>query len=123
MGVHVEHRAGHLSHVAWRESQSGHGCLTRDGIQTRQNALHRVIALRNAFAHHSSNAHPVFVVGRTPEESTNHLQFWVLEGSGKVSRVKRAEAFTEFNAAYLAVRESLVQLKNMVHEKLERSDA
>ena len=93
------------------------------GFKLDKNALHRVIALRNAFAHHSSNAHPVFVVGQTPEESTSYLQFWVLESSGTVSRVKRAEAFAEFNAAYRAARESLVQLKNMVQEKYERGGA
>lgn len=87
-----------------------------------KNSLHRVIALRNAFAHHASNAHPVFVVGRTPEENTSHLQFLVLEGSGKVSRIKRHEAFTEFNAVYRAAHDSLVHLRNMVHERYERSD-
>lgn len=87
-----------------------------------KNSLHKVIALRNAFAHHASNAHPVIVVGRTPEENTSHLQLLVLEGSGKVSRKKRHEAFIEFNTAYRAARESLVQLLNMVHEKYEQSD-
>ncbi len=88
-----------------------------------KNSLHRVIALRNAFAHHASNAHPVLVVGRTPEEDTSHLQFWVLEASGKISRIKRREAFDEFNAKYRAALESLVQLKSMVGERYERSDA
>ncbi len=88
-----------------------------------KNSLHRVIALRNAFAHHASNAHPVLVVGRTPEEDTNHLQFWVLEASGKISRIKRHKAFDEFNAAYRTARESLVQLRSMVGERYERSDA
>ncbi len=83
----------------------------------------RVIALRNAFAHHASNAHPVLVVGRTPEEDTSHLQFWVLETSGKIFRIKRHEAFNEFNAAYRTARESLLQLRSMVGERYERSDA
>ena len=90
------------------------------GFSLEKNALHRVIALRNAFAHHASYAHPVLAIGRTPEEDTSYLQFWVLEGSGKISRVKRHEAFVEFNAAYSKARESLVQLKNMVHERYER---
>ena len=93
------------------------------GFNLEKNALHRVIALRNAFAHHASDAHPVLAVGRTPEEDTSYLQFWVLEGSGKILRIKRHEAFAEFNAAYRKARESLVQLKNMVQEKYERSDA
>jgi hypothetical protein len=88
-----------------------------------KNALHRVIALRNAFAHHASNAHPVLAVGRMPEEDTSYLQFWVLEGSGKISRVKRHEAFAEFNAVYVKARDSLIQLKNLVHERYGHSDA
>jgi hypothetical protein len=34
--------------------------------------------------------------------------------------VKRYEAFAEFNAAYCKARDSLVQLKNMVHERCGR---
>lgn len=92
------------------------------GFKLDKNSLHRVIALRNAFAHHASNAHPVLVVGRTTEEDTSYFQFLVLDGHGKVSRVKRHEAFIEFNAVYRAARESLVQLLNMVRERCERSD-
>lgn len=93
------------------------------GFTLDKNSLHRVIALRNAFAHHASNAHPVFVVGRTPEENTSHLQFLVLESSGKVSRIKRHEAFSEFESVYRAARDSVVQLRNMIHEKYESDDA
>ena len=87
------------------------------GFDLEKNALHRVIALRNAFAHHASDAHPVLAVGRTPREDTSYFQFWALEGSGKISRIKRHEAFTEFNSSYCKAQDSLVQLKNMVHER------
>jgi hypothetical protein len=90
------------------------------GFKLEKNALHRLIALRNAFAHHASDAHPVIAVGSTPDEDTRYFQFWVLEGSGKISRVKRHEAFAEFKAAYRKARDSLVQLKNMVHERYGR---
>ncbi|MDN8617177.1 hypothetical protein [Variovorax ginsengisoli] len=88
-----------------------------------KNALHRVIALRNAFAHHSSSAHPVLAAGKTPEEDTSYFQFWVLEGSGKIQRVKRHEAFVEFNAAYGKAKGSLVQLKKIVNELYPQADA
>ena len=88
-----------------------------------KNALHRVIALRNSFAHHSSNANPVLVVGKTPEEDTGYLQFWVLEGSGKIQRIKRHEAFDEFNAAYRKAKDSLAQLKKIVNELYPQGDA
>lgn len=92
------------------------------GFKLEKNALHRVIATRNAFAHHASDVHPVLAVGRTPEEDTIYTHFWVLEGSGKVSRVKRHEAFAEFNTAYSKARDSLVELNKMVHERFS-SDA
>lgn len=85
-------------------------------FKLEKNELHRVIALRNAFAHHASDAHPVLAVGRTPEENTSYFQFWVLENSGKISRRKRHEAFAEFNTAYCKARDSLGELKKMVHE-------
>ena len=93
------------------------------GFSLEQNALHRVMALRNAFAHHSSNAHPVLAVGQTPEEDSSYLQFWVLEGSGKISRVKRHKALDEFNTAYRKARGSLVELNKKVREKFEHGDA
>jgi hypothetical protein len=88
-----------------------------------RDALHKVMALRNAFAHHASNARPVLVVERKPEESTSNRQLWVLEASGKISRIKRDEAISEFNVAYRAARDSLVQLRNLVREKCKRNDA
>jgi hypothetical protein len=87
------------------------------GFKLEKDALHRVIALRNAFAHHATDAHPVLAVGRTPEEDTSYFQFLVLDGSRKISRIKRHKAFTDFNSAYCKVRDSLAQLKNMVHER------
>ena len=123
MGVHVERRSGHLGNVVGRKGKVVMAVSHEMGFNLEKNALHRVIALRNAFAHHASDAHPVLAVGPTPEEDTSYLQFWVLEGSGKISRVKRHEAFAEFNAAYQKARDSLVQLKNMVQEKCKGSDA
>jgi len=92
-------------------------------FKLNKNSLHRVVALRNAFAHHASDAHPVIDVGQTPEEDTSYLEFWVLEGSGKVAHIKRHEAFGEFNETYRQARESLAELKNLVHEKFEGGDA
>lgn len=88
-----------------------------------KHSLHRVISLRNAFAHHASDAHPVLALGRTSAEDASHFQFWVLEGSGKITRVRRHEAFDEFNTAYRKARDSLVELNNMIRERYEHSAA
>jgi hypothetical protein len=87
-------------------------------FKLKKDPLHRIIALRNAFAHHATNAHPVFVVGKTPEENRSYLQFWVLESSGKIQKLKRHEAFDEFNDQYRSARGSLVALRNLVREKV-----
>lgn len=92
-------------------------------FKLKKDPLHRIIALRNAFAHHSTNAHPVFVVGRTPEQNTSYLQFLVLESSGKIQRVKRHEAFEQFNEAYRAAKQSLVELRDLVRKHVARDDA
>lgn len=93
------------------------------GFRLKKDPLHRIIALRNAFAHHATNAHPVLVVGRTPEETTSHLQFWVLESSGKINRLERNEAFAEFNQAYSMAKKSLVELRNLVRQHVACNDA
>lgn len=92
------------------------------GFNLEKDALHRVIALRNAFAHHATNAHPVLALGPTPDEWTSHLLLLVLEGSGKISRVKRHEAFDKFNVAYRKARDSLIKLTDMVSEKYKSND-
>jgi hypothetical protein len=86
-------------------------------FKLEKNALHRVIVLRNAFAHHSSNAHPVLAIGPTPVDDSSYLQLWILGGSGKISRLKRHEAFSEFNTAYQKALSSLVKLSDILREK------
>lgn len=93
------------------------------GFNLDKDSLHKVISLRNSFAHNANDAHPVFVVGRTPTEDTSHLQFLVLESSGKITRIKRQEAFIKFSRAYDAARESLVQLKNLIDGRYKGSNA
>ena len=56
-------------------------------------------------------------------EDSSYLQFWVLESSGKIQRIKRHEAFNEFNVVYRTARESLVTLKDMVRQKFAQDNA
>jgi hypothetical protein len=90
-------------------------------FKLRKDPLHRIIALRNAFAHHATNAHPAYIVRRDPKQDSTHLQLWVLESSGKIEKLKRHEAFADFNVQYLKARESLVALKNLVRGKFAHS--
>jgi hypothetical protein len=79
-------------------------------VKLDQNALHSVISLRNAFAHHGIGSHPVCSVGMTPEEDRVHYELQVVANSGKVSRMRREAALASFNSSYQDARESLASL-------------
>ena len=88
-----------------------------------QNSLHNVVSLRNAFAHQPTNAHPVLVVGKTPEEDEFHLQLQILSNSGKISMKRRLDALDEFNAAYSLAKASLVELLSAIKQQQAASAA
>jgi hypothetical protein len=48
-----------------------------------RNALHKVMSLRNAFAHHSIESHPVIVVKREPEKAScdTSCRSWTVKGA------------------------------------------
>jgi hypothetical protein len=75
-------------------------------------ALHRVMALRNAFAHHATDAHGVFVVGTTKDEGHGQFELHVLSNSGTIMRMTRQEALSEFDVRFSDAKQSLVALKD-----------
>jgi len=75
-----------------------------------QTALHSVVSLRNAFAHHATNAHPELTVGKTPDADQLHYMLQVISNSGRVTRKRREEALTEFDGSYAKAKESLLAL-------------
>ena len=79
-----------------------------------KNALHTILSLRNAFAHNQTDSHPVFVVGKTPEENEMHFQFHILSSDGKLSNKRRDEALTEFDSAYNLAKTSLLNLLEVI---------
>lgn len=89
---------------------------TRINFKINQNTLHKIIEYRNAFAHHSSDAHPVLVVSRAGGFSSQYNHLLVLRGSGKVDTIKRHEAFKSFNSSYIIARDSLIALKKQIDE-------
>lgn len=86
-------------------------------FKLEQDALHKVMALRNAFAHHKTGSHPVISAGKDEENSKIHYELQVLSNAGKLSRKRRDDALSEFNAAFLAAKESLVALKASIKAK------
>lgn len=88
-----------------------------------KDAILQVISLRNAFAHHATNANPVVVFSGKPEENYSYLSFWLLNSSGEIEMVKRHEAFEKFNAVYSLARESLKNLRDCVAKHLASGEA
>jgi hypothetical protein len=72
-----------------------------------RNSLHKVMSLRNAFAHHSIDSHPVFMVKRPPDEGSVRYELQVLDNEGRLTRTPRTEAVEQFDTAYEQARESL----------------
>ena len=80
------------------------------GVDLDQQSLHRLISLRNAFAHHATDAHATLVVGRTPNPDRREHRLHVISSSGRVSRTARDRASTQFDKAFEAAKRSLVGL-------------
>jgi hypothetical protein len=90
------------------------------GVKLEKNPLIMVIQLRNSFAHHRTNAHPIYVVGKTPEEDRMYSQFYTLDSNGVLNRRKRHEAFEDFTKYYKIAKARLLELRNKVDEKYPR---
>lgn len=92
-------------------------------FKLNKDAILTVISLRNAFAHHATNANPVVVFSDNPEDERSYLSFWLLNSSGEIEMVKRHDAFEKFNAVYSLARESLKNLRDCVATHLTSGEA
>jgi hypothetical protein len=81
-----------------------------------QNALHNVVSLRNAFAHHPTNSNPVLSVGKTREEDRLHYTLQIISNSGKVTRKRRDEALVDFTSSYDTAKKSLLALLERIRQ-------
>jgi hypothetical protein len=84
--------------------------------------LSSVLSLRNAFAHHSTTAHPLVRVGETPEESTAHYQLYVMNAAGKIKQMTREDALQEFRSVFKKAKASLLELLDLVKEQRARNE-
>jgi hypothetical protein len=92
-------------------------------LKLDQNSIHTVMSLRNAFAHHKTESHPVLVVGRTEDEDKMHFQLQILSNSGKLTSKSREEARLEFDAAYNTAKKSLVEILEAINKNRTASAA
>jgi hypothetical protein len=84
-----------------------------------RNALHKVLSLRNSFAHHGLESHPVLELGRSPGEGSVRYELQVLDNEGRLTRTERASAVEQFDVAYESARESLKTLLEAI--KIQQS--
>lgn len=92
------------------------------GVNLEKNPLIMVIQLRNSFAHHRTNAHPMLMVGKTPEEDKMYSQLYTLDSNGILNRRRRHEAFEDFTKYYKIANAALLELRNKVSEKYPRKN-
>ena len=92
-------------------------------VTIEQNAIHTVMALRNAFAHHDTGSHPVIVAGKSEKDSKVHYELQILSNSGKLSRKRREDALAEFDAAFALAKKSLVAILATIRTTRATSDA
>lgn len=81
-----------------------------------QNAIHQVMALRNAFAHHETGSHPVYKVGKTEAENEVNFHLQVITNSGTITLKRRQEAHDEFIRCYNAAKKSLIDLLAIIRQ-------
>jgi hypothetical protein len=86
-------------------------------VKIEQNAIHTVMALRNAFAHHKTGSHPVITASKTEEDGEVHYELQILSNSGRLSRKRREDALAEFDASYVLAKESLVAMLAAIKAK------
>lgn len=82
----------------------------RLGLKISQKALHNVMTLRNAFAHHGITDHAVVTFGRRKKDTRVHYELQIFANSGKLVRKTREVALAEFDAAYTEAKEALRKL-------------
>ena len=74
------------------------------------NSLHTVLRLRNAFAHHAADAHPMTIVGRTPHDDRDTYLLHVIQSNGRVDPIERDKGLSDFDRAFTKAKESLLAL-------------
>lgn len=81
------------------------------GHPVSKDEIHRVIALRNAFAHHPLDSHPTFRFGI---DEQIRYELAVINSSGSVKRTDRTDALVEFNKIQPIALRSIYSLRDAV---------
>ncbi len=88
-------------------------------FKLNKNALHQVISLRNAFAHHALNSHPTLLVNKTTDKDESKFMLQILSQSGKIQRLQREEALAAFDNHFNQAKDSLLSLLKKIKDNTE----
>lgn len=72
--------------------------------------FHKAISLRNAFAHHSVDAHQMYIAGREKGTGESISMLQVLKSNGNLELMERRSARARFELEYTNARAILVKL-------------
>ncbi len=79
--------------------------------------LHDILSLRNAFAHHQTDSHPMLKVGKDGAEDEFFFQLKILKNNGKLESKSRQVGRQKFDTAFTQAKASLVTLKEEILSK------
>lgn len=90
-------------------------------LRVKSSPLHKVISVRNAFAHHGTSSHPTLYAGKGLQDDGMEYHFQIITQSGKVERKTREEALEEFNTAFLEAKNQLIEIRDKVSDDCVKS--
>ena len=79
-------------------------------VKLNNDALHKLLAYRNAFAHHKVDSHPTLCVGKNSSEDELHFMLYIITSTGKIQEKRRDVARREFDDIFLLAKDSLLNL-------------
>jgi hypothetical protein len=89
------------------------------GFKLKDDPLHKVISYRNAFAHHTVDAHPVLLVAKDSENDEIRFMLHTISNSGRINRISRDDALKEFDTYYDQAKQSLIEFCKVIAGKVE----
>ena len=78
------------------------------GFKIKRDPLWKVVRLRNAFAHHRTQSHPTFIVGKTPDEDDSIYVLHTFSSSMKMARIPREKALEDFTKNFISAKNTLL---------------
>jgi hypothetical protein len=86
-------------------------------VRIKSGVFHKVLSLRNAFAHTRISSNPVIVVAKDPKDDKAHYNLKIITQSGKIETMTRCEALNKFNENYAESKNYLSEIISLIKNK------